>query len=271
MVSSARAGGRRCALLRRLVLAVLMAGAGLPATTIVQAAPPTPAGGSLVQALPPVVRDVRAAGGTTIILHTLTLAATGTFTGTLVADERYVIHPEGVTTYQAEATFTGSVDGRAGTFAMRYAGRGDAATFPGHFVILRGLGGLATLRGRAPSRSRRSPVPVPIPGRSMSLPDRCAGRAEPTSGYRAPRAPRRQGRAGVAGDGLEVVAGVAPRGAIGGGGPSRGGPSAGSSSGSGAADAGAARDGAAVADTVKVPAALQAPKPAGFQVRTTQP
>ena len=88
----------RYVLLRQLVLAVLMVAAGSPAPTIAQAAPPTPASGSLVQTLPPVVRDVRAAGGTTIIVHTLTLAATGTFTGILVADERYVVHSNGVTT-----------------------------------------------------------------------------------------------------------------------------------------------------------------------------
>ena len=143
-----RASGRRYALLCQLALAVLMVAAGSSAPTIAQAAPPTPASGSLVQTQPSVVRDVRAAGGNTIIAHTLTLAATGAFTGILVADERYVVHPKGVTTYQAEATFTGTVDGRAGTFVMRYAGRGDAATFPGRFVILHGTGDLATLRGQ---------------------------------------------------------------------------------------------------------------------------
>ncbi|MDP9236749.1 MAG: DUF3224 domain-containing protein [Chloroflexota bacterium] len=130
-----------------LVLALvvpLVFGAG---TRAAQAAPPTPASGSFQDALLANV-VTRSAGPNTIITDTLTTVLSGTFSGTSVLQERYVLRADGSFIDHAVETFTGTVNGVAGTVTEVDVLTGDATSFHGHFVVVSGTGGLANLHGQ---------------------------------------------------------------------------------------------------------------------------
>lgn len=75
---------------------------------------------------------------------------TGTFTGTSTENGKVVIRCSGEVTFKALVTFQGSVAGRSGTMWMKVVGsKPDArGEWQGSFVILKGTGDLANLRGQ---------------------------------------------------------------------------------------------------------------------------
>jgi hypothetical protein len=97
-----------------------------------------------------VVTSSRNADGNTFLTIAMTTDVTGTLAGTIVTDETAVVHPNGVITIQAAETFTGTVDGIAGTLQFDTVGIADAATgaVTGRFTIVDGGGGLANLHGQ---------------------------------------------------------------------------------------------------------------------------
>jgi hypothetical protein len=121
-------------------------GAGMRAA---QAAPPPPnASGSFSPSAPPTNFVIRFAGPNAIITQTSTDVLTGTFSGTSVFQERLVFRADGSFTGHDVQTFTGTVNGVAGTATSVLAYAGDATSVHGHFVQVSGTGGLANLRGQ---------------------------------------------------------------------------------------------------------------------------
>ncbi len=128
-----------------LAFVPLVFGAG---TRAAQAAPPTAASGSFSSA-PPTNVVTRSAGPNTIITDTFTGVLSGTFSGTSVFQERYVLRADGsFIADHAVETFTGTVNGVAGTATFVDVITGDTTSFHGHFVVVSGTGGLANLRGQ---------------------------------------------------------------------------------------------------------------------------
>ena len=128
-----------------LALVSLMFGAGTPAA---QAAAPTPASGSFAPLAPPTNVVVESAGPNLIVTWTSTNVLSGTFSGTLVEEQRFVVSADGSFTGTEVSTFTGTVNGVAGTDTSVGVFAGDDTSFHGHFVILSGTGDLANLHGQ---------------------------------------------------------------------------------------------------------------------------
>ena len=115
----------------------------------VQAAPPTSASGSFSALALPTNVVTQPVGPNTIITDTLTEVLSGTFSGTSVLQERYVLRADGSFIERAVETFTGTVNGVAGTATFVDVVTGDlTSSFHGSFVVVSGTGGLANLRGR---------------------------------------------------------------------------------------------------------------------------
>jgi hypothetical protein len=110
--------------------------------------------------------STRHADGNTIGTELAPATITGTYSGTSVAAERVVIHPNGDFTGTATETFTGTVNGVAGTvvFVDVLSGNATTGTFAGHYTVVSGTGGLADLRdhgtfqGTGPSGTYQSNV-----------------------------------------------------------------------------------------------------------------
>ena len=131
------------------ILALVMAGAPLlPAVTHAQIGPGmTPASGTFALMAPPEVLSYEPIDGTTFITQRVQYRLTGTLTGTAVGEEQIIFLPNQTASLRAELTFTGTVDGRAGSLRIVFDGRGTGITH-GQFVLLNGTGDLATLRGQ---------------------------------------------------------------------------------------------------------------------------
>lgn len=87
--------------------------------------------------------------GDVILTILVTSTLTGIMEGTTVAEERAVVHPDGLITVNTFDTFTGTVNGIAGTAVFRVVGVIDATgALTGQFSIFGGTGGLANLRGQ---------------------------------------------------------------------------------------------------------------------------
>ena len=94
-----------------------------------------------IQIVSSVVTDSRVAGGNAFYTLTNTATTTGTFTGTLLCDERQLVMSSGYAVIHDTCVFTGSVDGHVGTAVLRLS--------QGHFVdVSGGTGDLANLRGQ---------------------------------------------------------------------------------------------------------------------------
>ncbi len=137
-----------------LALVSLMFGAGTPAA---QAAPPTAASGSFAPLGDPTNVALQFAGPNIIVTWTRTNVLSGTFSGTVVSEQRTVVRADGSFTGTEVSTFTGTVDGVAGTDTSVGVFAGDNATsFHGHFVIVSGTGGLANLHGQGTTEGSSS-------------------------------------------------------------------------------------------------------------------
>lgn len=91
------------------------------------------------------VISVRQAGGNTIVTATEIQTLTGALTGTRIAVGIEIFHPDGSFTAHDSGTFTGTVDGRAGSLIISGASSGTGTTGDGQIVGDRGTGGLAGL------------------------------------------------------------------------------------------------------------------------------
>ncbi len=120
----------------------------LMAVAMARAEPPTLASGTLAPGGPPTVTGIWTADGNTIITQRIPLILTGTFAGTAILDERVVLHADGLSTFEAWQTFTGTVNGRPGTVVLRIVGSGDATSLQGQFIVIRGTEELAALHGQ---------------------------------------------------------------------------------------------------------------------------
>jgi hypothetical protein len=120
------------------------------AVGVALASPPTPASGTITQtsAIP---QDVRFAGSNVILESTITATVSGTLSGTWDETLRVVIHPNGRFTAQGTATCACTVDGGSGDVELVVSDTGQVVagtpTFQGRYVIQRGTGELAGLRG----------------------------------------------------------------------------------------------------------------------------
>ena len=111
------------------------------------AASPTPANGTLAPGGTPTLTGVHTADGNTFITQRAPLILTGTFAGTAILEQRIVVHPGGLTTFEAWQTFSGTVNGLPGTVLLRIVGSGDATSFHGYFIVVSATGNLTGLHG----------------------------------------------------------------------------------------------------------------------------
>ena len=95
------------------------------------------------------IAGVRAAGRKRFVDRTVTWKfAEGDFLGTSVAQLTYTFPPNGKVTFSGTETFTGTLDGKSGTFVVPQSASINGTTGQGRFVILSGTGGLANLHGQ---------------------------------------------------------------------------------------------------------------------------
>lgn len=136
---------------RRTVFAVLgaLSLVTLPSSRAAATGPPAAATGSFTQ-VSFVVSSERVVGSVFMFDFTETDLLTGTLTGTSVLEGSCAVPPTGSASCHALETFTGSVDGRAGTAEFWNVFEVDFATgsFSGRFTALGGTGDLANLRGQ---------------------------------------------------------------------------------------------------------------------------
>jgi uncharacterized protein DUF3224 len=128
--------------LRRSFLAVTIVGAlfTLPNT---EASQPVPATFSSTDCEHVISQESH--GPNTIITLDITACFHGTFEGTWVGTERDVIHPNGTVTGQGSGVFSGTVNGRSGTFVFSFEVNVDVAS---HWWVDQGTGDLAGLHGQ---------------------------------------------------------------------------------------------------------------------------
>jgi hypothetical protein len=132
--------------LRRAFFALAIVGA-LFTFPNAEAGPPVPATGYTTDCEH--VISQQSSGPNTIIALSITVCFHGTFEGTWVGTERDVIHADGSGTGQGSGVFSGTVNGRSGTFVFSYefnfSGRQMVAN---HWVVDQGTGDLAGLHGQ---------------------------------------------------------------------------------------------------------------------------
>jgi hypothetical protein len=99
----------------------------------------------------PTILEVRIAGGNTFVITNEESIWEGAFVGTSTqTGNRVVIHASGQWFYTAISYFEGTVAGKSGSLVMSFVGSRPEATaeWTGEWVILRGTGELAHLRGQ---------------------------------------------------------------------------------------------------------------------------
>jgi len=158
MTSATEATIRRAGMVKRgggvlakVLLALLVAGAALlqlPGAVAAASGPVASGCGTFSVAAPTNVES-RTAGGNLFVTDTVTGTLSGFYSGSVVAQRQYVVHPNGTITGQVLESFTGSVAGQTGGLVFRLVFTGDAAagTFAGSFIILSGTGGLTNVHG----------------------------------------------------------------------------------------------------------------------------
>jgi hypothetical protein len=125
-------------------LAVLLLPAGAGATE------PISGSGSFTRTSVTVTSTTVTDDGSIIQTMLVSVTYTGFMDGTTEAEQRVVVHLDGVITVTTLVTFTGTVNGIAGTAVFRGVGHANAATgaFTGHFTFIDGTDGLTYLRGQ---------------------------------------------------------------------------------------------------------------------------
>jgi hypothetical protein len=93
-------------------------------------------------------QTVTSSGGNTIIEFTLNETISGTVSGTRVGGGTLVLHPDGTLVAHDAGTFTGTVDGVAGTGTLVVDASGTFSALTGRVVLHDGKGCLNDVRGR---------------------------------------------------------------------------------------------------------------------------
>jgi hypothetical protein len=139
-----------------VVLLALVATLGVSGVTGVSAAQPIAASGTTTTGSC-TLANPRTDGGNQVFDATCNETWTGTFVGPVVAQFTLILHADGSGDgVNGLDTFTGTVNGTAGTLTLSSQGHADAAgNFKGVATIIGGGGGLATLHG---SLQRAGPV-----------------------------------------------------------------------------------------------------------------
>jgi hypothetical protein len=153
----------------------------LVASLSVYAGPPVDVAGDFVYV--PAIVGLRQAGDNLFMDATDTASWTGAFEGT--STEEYVAVLHGSTGvfgtpdfafekgfYKGTVTFTGEVDGRAGTLEILFVGKspGDLSDWTGTWRIIRGTGELANLHGNGVF-CNNAPMDIHYEGRVHFAPD----------------------------------------------------------------------------------------------------
>jgi hypothetical protein len=95
-----------------------------------------------------VVTDTKSFGPNTILTLSVTKTFTGTFIGSFTGTEYDFVHADGSAVFYGSGIFTGTVNGKSGTFAMNYIGRSTSEnSFDAHWIIHDGTGDLIHLYG----------------------------------------------------------------------------------------------------------------------------
>lgn len=98
---------------------------------------------------PATVDSVSQDGGNVIMTVTCAVTYTGTLSGTGRVRGTLILHADGSANFHEVGTFTGTMNGMAGTltFNIDGTGRGNPTVIQSHAVIVRGTGTLADLHG----------------------------------------------------------------------------------------------------------------------------
>jgi len=95
-----------------------------------------------------VVTDTRHVGSSSFLTISVTQAFTGTLVGSFSGAEHDFVHPDGSALFYGSGVFTGSVEGKTGTFKMSYVGTANSDdTFTAHWVVHDGTGQLTNIFG----------------------------------------------------------------------------------------------------------------------------
>lgn len=131
--------------MKKVVLVLLLVCMILPMA--VYAGPPIDAQGSFVYT--PTIVSERWADGNYFIYATDTAIWEGTFEGKSTEEYVAVLHSSGVFFYKGTVSFTGTVEGRAGTLEILFVGKspGTLVDWTGTWRIIGGGGELANLHG----------------------------------------------------------------------------------------------------------------------------
>src|SRR5439155_19267478 len=104
--------------------------------------------------------SIRLAGGNTIIDLSATVSYTGTFSGTSTVEGILIFHADGSANFHDVETFTGTVNGVAGTVTFNLTGRnGPSLDIQATDTIVSATGYLA---GRHGVLSMAGSVPIPV-------------------------------------------------------------------------------------------------------------
>ena len=153
--------------LRTSFCALAIAGTALTLPSAVASGPPIPASGGFIlcfnYAGPP-----QHVGDNVIIRFNVTATISGTFVGSFVGTDMWVVHPDGSINIHGSFVFTGSVNGgSSGTLLATYEGIGNAVV--GHeslnVALRQGTGGLAGVHANL---TAEGDIGAPNPGCALS-------------------------------------------------------------------------------------------------------
>jgi len=116
--------------------------------TTTYASTPNPGEGNFTLIADPVINSVRQANGNMIMNETLVFAYDGTMVGESIADVTCLAKPTGQVVCHGREVFTGSVEGKSGTFVFQVAVKIDeTGQLKGQWIVLKGKSDLANLKG----------------------------------------------------------------------------------------------------------------------------
>jgi len=96
----------------------------------------------------PIINSLRQANGNMFINQTLVFEYDGTMIGESIADVTCLAKPTGQTVCHGREVFTGSVEGKSGTFVFQVSVKIDeTGQIKGQWIILKGTSELANLKG----------------------------------------------------------------------------------------------------------------------------
>ncbi len=116
--------------------------------TTAYASTPNQGEGNFYLIAEPVINSARQANGNMIMDETLVFAFDGTMIGESLADVTCLAKPTGQVVCHGREVFTGSVEGKSGTFVFQVAVKIDeTGQLMGQWIILKGTSDLANIKG----------------------------------------------------------------------------------------------------------------------------